>query len=551
MYDGVPDGVTTPLLPGDPQRLGPYELLGRLGVGGQGAVFLGRTGSGRHVAIKLLHPELLDNAAARGRFIREAIAAKKVARFCAAQVLDADMAGDRPYIVSEYVPGPSLRAVVAEQGSITGGALDRLAIGIATALVAIHQVEIVHRDLKPANVLIGPDGPRVIDFGIARALDTPSATSSRGVGTPGYMAPEQLRGEDVGAAADVFAWGATIAYAATGRSPFGSDSIGAVLMRCLSEPADLAGLSGPLRDLVDAALDKNPANRPAARGLLLRMLGHEELHTPAEMMAEGATMAARRTPPHGTPVQHQAQPYGGHVLPVDFSQQETHDAAASESTGPQQGRLDQQSTAPRAPETTRWRGGRVAALAVVATVLVTAAILVGTMLVAGLGSSKGGGGSVTRTTPAGAATSIVEPNGVVVPVTSSSVPARSTTPTGGITYSQVTCWNGIKADSYDQCAAKPKPKPCPSGKVTDSSTGNCVPSPCPEGMTRGSDGTCQSPEPPHCDPPGIPQSDHTCATPQPENPCTSSNPPATCDPSPGTTRRRNHQQPELPTSTLS
>jgi eukaryotic-like serine/threonine-protein kinase len=548
MDDGVPNGVTTPLQPGDPRRLGAYELLGRLGVGGQGAVFLGTTGSGQQVAIKLLHPELLDNTAARGRFIREAIAAKKVARFCAAQVLDVDMAGDRPYIVSEYVPGPSLQAVVAEQGPITGGALDRLAIGIATALVAIHQVGIVHRDLKPANVLIGPDGPRVIDFGIARALDTPSATSSRGVGTPGYMAPEQLRGEDVSAAADIFAWGATIGYAATGRSPFGSDSVGAVLMRCLSEPPDLAGLSGPLRDMVDAALDKNPANRPPARGLLLRMLGHEETQAPAEMMAEGATMAARRTPPHGTPVQHQAQPYGGQVAPVDFSQQETH-AAAHASTRPQQGSLDWQSTSPGAPETTRRRRGRVAALAVAATVLVTAAILVGTMLVAGLGSGKGGGGAGTTTAPAGAVTSGVDPNGGVVPVTSSSVPVRSNTPTGGTTYSQVTCWNGTKADSYDQCPARPRPS-CPSGKVKDSSTGNCVPSPCPEGTTRGSDGTCHSPEPSHCDPPGVLQPDHSCVTPPTEDPCTSSNPPSTCGPQPGTTRGRNHQ-PKPQTSTSS
>lgn len=154
------DASTEPLRPGDPRTLGRYELVGRLGAGGQGAVYLGRSPAGDLVAVKLLRADLAEDTGARARFVREAMAARQVARFCAAQVLDADVAGDRPFIVSEYVEGPSLLRLVRERGPLSGAALDRLAIGTATALVAIHQAGIVHRDLKPANVLAAPDGPR-------------------------------------------------------------------------------------------------------------------------------------------------------------------------------------------------------------------------------------------------------------------------------------------------------------------------------------------------------------------------------------------------------
>src|SRR5919197_935956 len=190
-----------PLQPGDPTRLGHWELLGRLGEGGQGVVYLGRylgratdtgadvgtgadsdsgadSGADGRVAIKLLHAELALDAAARERFVRELTAATKVARFCTAQVYEADVAGDRPYIVSEYVPGPSLHALVQQEGPRTGAVLERLAVGTATALVAIHPAGVVHRDFKPHNVLLGPDGPRVIDFGSARALDGSTITAS-------------------------------------------------------------------------------------------------------------------------------------------------------------------------------------------------------------------------------------------------------------------------------------------------------------------------------------------------------------------------------------
>jgi serine/threonine protein kinase len=267
---------TDALRPGDPKRLGSYELVGRLGDGGQGVVFLGRAEDGTDVAIKLLHRELTADDMARIRFLREIEFAKQVASFCTAQIIDADIEGERPYLVSEYVPGPSVLQLVHSEGPISGGALDRLAIGTATALVAIHQAGVIHRDFKPANVLIGPGGPRVIDFGIARLFDGDSTMTSRVVGTPAFMSPEQMRGQDFGKEADIFCWAATMVYAATGRPPFGNDSILAVIQRTLNDEPDLGDIPEPLRGLVTECLAKEPAARPTARQLLMRLLGQED-----------------------------------------------------------------------------------------------------------------------------------------------------------------------------------------------------------------------------------------------------------------------------------
>ncbi|MBC6463039.1 bifunctional serine/threonine-protein kinase/ABC transporter substrate-binding protein [Actinomadura sp. HBU206391] len=323
-----------PLLPGDPQRLGDYELIGRLGEGGQGVVFLGRGTGGRQVAVKLLLAQLTGDAAARSRFVRELAVAERVAGFCTAQVLDADVAGDQPYIVSEYVSGPSLKDLVQREGPREGSALIRLAIGTATALAAIHQAGIVHRDLKPLNVLMGPDGPRVIDFGVARALDTTAVTmTSQVVGTPAYMAPEQLAGGPVGAAADMFAWGSTMVFAATGESPFGSDSIPAVMHRIINLNPELSVLPEPLRELVAGCLSKDPARRPTAHGVLLRLLGGIGAPPPAvagdriePALTRGATAATAATdprpgqrrgrPPRAVPQVTSPEPGGGPARPV-------------------------------------------------------------------------------------------------------------------------------------------------------------------------------------------------------------------------------------------
>ncbi|TNY35161.1 serine/threonine-protein kinase [Thermomonospora catenispora] len=261
------------LQPGDPRRLGTYEIVERLGEGGQGVVYLGRDADGTKVAIKLLRADLTENESARNRFVREVQAAKKVARFCTAQVLEADVAGDRPYIVSEFVPGKSLQKLVTEEGPRTGAALDRLAIGTMTALVAIHQAGIVHRDFKPHNVLMAPDGPRVIDFGIARALESGSAASTKAIGTPAYMAPEQVMGSALTEAVDVFSWGSTMVFAATGRPPFGQDSIPAVINRLLNEEPDLTGVPDDLVELIRECLNKDPKARPTAQALMMRLIG--------------------------------------------------------------------------------------------------------------------------------------------------------------------------------------------------------------------------------------------------------------------------------------
>jgi serine/threonine protein kinase len=282
--------VSRPLQVGDPRRLGSYELLERLGEGGQAVVFLGRASSGGRVAIKLLKDSLAASDNPRIRFEREADAARRVAGLgYTAQVLDADVAGDRPYIVSEYIEGLSLQQLVAESGPRPASGLMTLAFATAKALDAIHRAGIVHRDLKPHNVLMSPDGPRVVDFGIARILDTATTITSGIIGTPAYMAPEQVSHAEITSKTDVFAWGALITYAATGRPPFGTADD--VLYRVLHLDPELGSLSGPLRDLVAACLAKEPEPRPTARDILTRLLDHEEI-VPAGTASDGAAEAS-------------------------------------------------------------------------------------------------------------------------------------------------------------------------------------------------------------------------------------------------------------------
>ncbi|MEO5875553.1 MAG: serine/threonine-protein kinase, partial [Streptosporangiaceae bacterium] len=233
--------------------------------GGQGVVYLGRDGAGTLVTVKLLRGGSAASGRARNRFIREADAARRVVAPHTARILDAEVTGDRPYIVSEFVEGPTLHRVVITRGPLTGGELRKLALRTAAALTAIHKAGIVHRDFKPGNVVIGRQGAKVIDFGVARSLDSETPQTSHPVGTPAYMAPEQIEDHPIGPPADVFAWGAAMVYAASGRPPFGEGpSSAAVMRRIVDREPDLGALKGSLRGLVARCLDKEPAARPTA-----------------------------------------------------------------------------------------------------------------------------------------------------------------------------------------------------------------------------------------------------------------------------------------------
>ncbi|WUI03412.1 serine/threonine protein kinase [Spirillospora sp. NBC_00431] len=264
-----------PLQADDPRAVGGYVLSARLGGGGMGQVFLGRSPGGRPVAVKLVRPEYGDDPQFRRRFAAEVEAARRVGGFFTAQVVDADPNAERPWLVTAYVPGPSLQAAVDEQGPLPARAVRVLGAGLAEGLTAVHACGLVHRDLKPGNVILAPDGPRVIDFGIVRALEAASGTATGTItGTVAYMSPEQARGDrDVGPAADVFALGSVLVFASTGSPPFGRGRAETVLYRIVREEPDLSGVPAELRDLVAACLAKDPADRPALAGVLERCAG--------------------------------------------------------------------------------------------------------------------------------------------------------------------------------------------------------------------------------------------------------------------------------------
>ncbi|MBO2454134.1 protein kinase [Actinomadura barringtoniae] len=258
-----------PLESGDPEQVGDYRLLGRLGGGGMGQVYFGRSAGGRPVAVKLVRPEYGADRQFRRRFAVEVEAARRVGGFFTAQVVDADPDAERPWLVTAYVPGPSLRAAVLEHGPLPASTVRTLGAGLAEGLAAIHECGLVHRDLKPGNVILAADGPRVIDFGIARALEVTSGTTTGAVfGTPAYMSPEQARGEEVGPASDVFSLGAVLAYAATGSPPFGDGMPTAVVYRIVQERPDLKDVPPELAEVVEACLTKDPAGRPEVADVL-------------------------------------------------------------------------------------------------------------------------------------------------------------------------------------------------------------------------------------------------------------------------------------------
>ncbi|WP_165494953.1 serine/threonine-protein kinase [Actinomadura roseirufa] len=369
-----------PLHHDDPRGVGGYRLTARLGEGGQGVVYLGEGPSGERVAVKMLKT---TDAAARARFAREMRAARQVAAFCTAAVLDSSAEGELPYVVSEYVDGPSLQQRVQERGPLRGGDLERLAVNTASALAAIHGAGIVHRDLKPANVLLGPDGPRVVDFGIARAID--AETHTQLVGTPAYFAPEWLEGHPPTDRSDVFAWAGTIVYAATGRPPFGrATSLPATLHRIAHGEPDLDGVPPSLLPLLLECLAKDPARRPAARDLMVRLVDPSATG-PAGVLSAPPAPATTGPAPAFAPVPPPGQPMTG---------------APAETTRPGGRR--------------RSRGGLVAGGAAVLVLLACAG---GAVLLLGRGEGKAERNTGTRGTPA-----------------SSTPPAASSTPaTGGAT----------------------------------------------------------------------------------------------------------------------
>jgi predicted Ser/Thr protein kinase len=317
-----------PLRDSDPHEVGGYRLLGRLGEGGQGVVFLAEGPTGSRVAVKLL-PSTTDPQV-RSRFLKEFAAAQRVARFSTAQILDAGFFERRPFIVTEYVDGPSLVEVVEQDGPRVGPALERIAVATLTALGAVHAVGMVHRDFKPGNVLLGPDGPVVIDFGLAAVpgMTTTGPSGQVALGTPAFMAPEALAGNRVTAAADMWSWAVTMAFAGTGELPFRGESLTAVAFAILHSEPTVAGLPEPLGSLIYRCLNKDPAGRPSARDTL------------RELVAAGARLVGPMPPIATAPAPDEATP--------------SSQSAYAATTGPPRGQGDGLLSGP----TTRSRSAR-------------------------------------------------------------------------------------------------------------------------------------------------------------------------------------------------
>ena len=265
-------GMAQQLQPRDPRKVGPYWLLGRLGSGGMGQVFLGRSPGGRLIAVKVVRAELAGQAEFRHRFAREVAAARTVSGLFTAPVVNADVDAPVPWLATAYVPGPSLAEAITRHGPLPATSVLALAAGLAEGLGAIHAAGIVHRDLKPPNVLLAEDGPRVIDFGISRAAEAATLTGTGVVfGSPSFMSPEQAQGHRVGPPSDVFSLGAVLTFAATGQGPFGTGPSATLLYRVVFTPPDVGGLPAGLRPLVERCLAKDPEQRPSTDQLLAEL----------------------------------------------------------------------------------------------------------------------------------------------------------------------------------------------------------------------------------------------------------------------------------------
>ena len=265
--------LTEPLRRWDPEQIGGYTLIGRLGAGAMGQVYLGLSAAGRLVAVKTIKIELAEEPDFRTRFAQEVAAARRVSGAFTAAVVAADPEADMPWLATAYVPAPSLSTLVRTCGPLPVPAVRWLGAGCAEALESIHSAGLVHRDLKPSNVLVSPDGPRVIDFGVARAAERIQLTVTRGaVGTPAYMAPEQARDtRQATVASDVFSLGATMLFAATGHAPYQGETVLDLLVRLATEPPDLAGLPPELADVIRPCLERDPRKRPTSAAVLAHL----------------------------------------------------------------------------------------------------------------------------------------------------------------------------------------------------------------------------------------------------------------------------------------
>ncbi|MER6231891.1 MULTISPECIES: serine/threonine-protein kinase [Streptomyces] len=305
----------------DPRVVGSFRLHRRLGAGGMGVVYLGSDRRGQRVALKVIRPDLAEDQEFRSRFAREVSAARRIRGGCTARLVAADLEADRPWFATQYVPGPSLHDKVAEEGPLPAAEVASIGAALSEGLVAVHEAGVVHRDLKPSNILLSPKGPRIIDFGIAWATGASTLTHvGTAVGSPGFLAPEQVRGAAVTPATDVFSLGATLAYAATADSPFGHGSSEVMLYRVVHEEPHLFDVHDALAPLVRACLAKDPEERPSTLQLSMRL---------KEIAAREAQGLQERRPPAQRSEQELDRPTGR--LEGQYTEQSTRRTAGSSS----------------------------------------------------------------------------------------------------------------------------------------------------------------------------------------------------------------------------
>jgi hypothetical protein len=445
----------------DPAAVGPYRMLGRLGTGGMGRVFLGQSPGGRLVAVKVIRPELADEPGFRARFAREVSAARKVSGLFTALVVDADAEAELPWLATAYVAGPSLAEAVEEHGPLPVASVRALAAGLAEGLAAIHAAGVVHRDLKPANVLLADDGPRVIDFGISRAVETTMLTLSRDsvIGSPGFLSPEQAEAGEVGPPSDVFSLGAVLAFAATGEGPFGSGPTPALVYRVVNRAPDLAAVPDQIRPLVERCLAKDPAARPTPAAMLAELGGGTELAV--NWLPEPiAAVLGRYAPAVEAPaaVTAEAAEAGAPEAGADDAAPDTD--AIRTPTAPGGTPASGESASTRPSRTLLGRGRRLAWLAAAAAVLVVASTATAVALT---GGGPGRPSAAPPAKPVASSRPSVAPS--VSPTTKSPAPKATARKTHPAHATASTTAPGSGAGGGQQ-ASTPAPAPVPAPRVT-------------------------------------------------------------------------------------